>query len=162
MRLGQSACGVMIPRPTADAENSSPISKGGWSRWDVVAHGAYGRFCGRTKSAVRTTASGFARCEWPLRGWLLVRSTHRSWPDRDRSRSRPNVSVRLQPARSFPKRRRPRRVRSVISNWTGRLVFCCMTTARGAIWAPWVTSRTRSFTRSQARSLESMARLNSA
>lgn len=54
------------------------------------------------------------------------------------------------------------RVIAVISKWTGLLVFCCITMAREAIWPPWDTSETRSLTRSQARSLESIARLNSA
>lgn len=54
------------------------------------------------------------------------------------------------------------RVIAVISNWTGLPVFCCITMAREAIWPPWDTSETRSLTRSQARSVESIARLNSA
>ena len=54
------------------------------------------------------------------------------------------------------------RVWSVISNWTGRWVFCCMMMAREAMWPPCEISLTLSFTKSHARSLLSMARLNSA
>jgi hypothetical protein len=52
------------------------------------------------------------------------------------------------------------RVCSVIPNCTGRCVFCCMTAARGATREPRQTSPTRSFVRSHARSLLSIARLN--
>lgn len=48
------------------------------------------------------------------------------------------------------------RVGSVISNCTGRCVFCCSTIDRAATLSPWHTSRTRSLTRSQPRSLLSM------
>jgi hypothetical protein len=44
----------------------------------------------------------------------------------------------------------------------GRWVFRCTTMARGRIWLPWVMSRTRRLTRSQPRSLLSIAKLNSA
>jgi len=54
------------------------------------------------------------------------------------------------------------RVCSVISNCTGRWVFCCMTMARVAMRSPCVTSRTRSLTTSQDLSLLSTARLNRA
>ena len=54
------------------------------------------------------------------------------------------------------------RVDSVISNCTGREVFCCMTMARAATRSPWQMSRTFSLTRSQARSLLSIPRSNSA
>lgn len=54
------------------------------------------------------------------------------------------------------------RVCSVISNCTGRCVFCCVTMAREAMRSPWQMSRTRSLTRSQARRLLSMARSNMA
>jgi len=50
----------------------------------------------------------------------------------------------------------------VISNWTGRLVFCCNTIVRDITLVPCATSRTLSFTRSQPRSLLSIARLNKA
>jgi hypothetical protein len=39
------------------------------------------------------------------------------------------------------------RVDSVISNCTGREVFCCMTIARAATRSPWQMSRTFSLTR---------------
>src|ERR1700738_1244451 len=51
---------------------------------------------------------------------------------------------------------------SVILNCTGRCVFCCMIVARLAMCSPLQTSRTRSFVKSHARSLLSMARLNMA
>jgi hypothetical protein len=54
------------------------------------------------------------------------------------------------------------RVGSVISNWTGRRVFCWSTSARVAMIWPWQTSRTRSCIKSQARSLLSIAKLNKA
>lgn len=54
------------------------------------------------------------------------------------------------------------RVCSVISNWTGRSVFCCITIVRAATRSPCITSRTRSFTRSQERNLLSTARSNRA
>ena len=50
----------------------------------------------------------------------------------------------------------------VISNWKGLCVFCCMTVARATICCPRNTSPTRRLTKSQARSLLSMARLNKA
>ena len=49
---------------------------------------------------------------------------------------------------------------SVISNWTVLWVFCCITIARAAILPPLDTSRTRIPTKSPARSLLSIARLN--
>jgi hypothetical protein len=54
------------------------------------------------------------------------------------------------------------RVDGVISNWTGRCVFCCSTIARSPTRSPWHTSRTRKLRRSQARSLLSMPRSNRA
>ena len=53
-------------------------------------------------------------------------------------------------------------VPSVISNWTGRLVLCCITMARVARRSPWQMSFTRNCTRSHALSLLSMPRSNSA
>jgi hypothetical protein len=50
----------------------------------------------------------------------------------------------------------------VISNCTGRWVFCCITMARLATCAPWQTSCTRKATRSHLRGLLSKPRLNSA
>ena len=50
------------------------------------------------------------------------------------------------------------RVVSVISNCTGRCVFCCSTIARDATTRPWQTSRARSFAKSHALSLLSVAR----
>src|ERR1022692_3437046 len=54
------------------------------------------------------------------------------------------------------------RVGSVISNWTGGRVFHWSTSARDVMVWPWQTSRTRSWTKSQARSLLSTAKLNRA
>lgn len=54
------------------------------------------------------------------------------------------------------------RVCSVISNCTGQRVLCYMTMARGSAALPWATSKTRKLTKSQPRSLLSIARLNSA
>jgi hypothetical protein len=51
---------------------------------------------------------------------------------------------------------------SVMSNCTGRCVFCCMTIARLVTVAPCETSRTRSSIKWQARSLLSIPRLNNA
>jgi len=53
-------------------------------------------------------------------------------------------------------------VNSVISNWTGLLVFCCKIIARFEIWEPWQISLTFSLTRSLPRSLLSIAKLNNA
>lgn len=54
------------------------------------------------------------------------------------------------------------RVEAVISNCTGRRVFCCMIIARDPTRPPFETSDTRSLSKSQARSLLSIARLNNA
>ena len=54
------------------------------------------------------------------------------------------------------------RVSGVNSRSTGLPVFCWSTLARERIWSPWATSLMRRGTRSQPRSLLSMARLNSA
>jgi hypothetical protein len=51
-------------------------------------------------------------------------------------------------------------VRSVISNCTGRCVFCCMIVARADTRKPRQTSDTRNLVRSHARNLLSIARLN--
>jgi hypothetical protein len=53
-------------------------------------------------------------------------------------------------------------VREVISNRTGRRVFCCIIVALELTWPPLDTSDTRIFSKSQALSLLSIARLNSA
>ena len=54
------------------------------------------------------------------------------------------------------------RVCSVISNFTGRCAFCCITIARAQTRPPWTTSRTRSVTKSQSRNLLSIPRLSRA
>jgi hypothetical protein len=54
------------------------------------------------------------------------------------------------------------RVCSLNSNLTGRPVFFCRTIARSAVYPPAATSSTRMATRSQPRSLLSIARLNRA
>jgi len=54
------------------------------------------------------------------------------------------------------------RISLVISNWTGRPVFCCTTIARVLVSGPVTTLRILILTRSQPRSLLSMARSKSA
>ena len=51
---------------------------------------------------------------------------------------------------------------SVISKCTGKPVFYCVMIARAMIWFPWEIYRNLSLTKSQPRSLLSIARLNKA
>jgi len=62
------------------------------------------------------------------------------------------------PATPFEPDEKAGRTSLVISNWTGRLVFCWTTIARVLISGPTTTSRILILTRSQPRSLLSIAR----
>jgi hypothetical protein len=83
----------------------------------------------------------------------LVLAGSRSLPLRSDPAPKPDSSSHLGLLCQF---------QGIVSNCTGREVFCCMTMARAATRSPWQMSRTFSLTRSQARSLLSIPRSNSA